>query len=43
MWMIHAIIAFAILILFAAFFKQPQKRNITEAEAEKSLAETPSA
>jgi nucleoside transporter len=42
-WMIPAIIAFAILILFAAFFKQPAKRNITEAEAEKSLAQTPSA
>jgi len=42
-WMIPAIIAFVILILFAVLFKQPQKRNITEAEAEKSLAETPSA
>ena len=42
-WMIPAIIAFVILILFAVLFKQPQKRNITESEAEKSLAETPSA
>lgn len=42
-WMIPAIIAFVILILFAAFFKQPAKRNITEADAEKGLAQTPSA
>jgi nucleoside transporter len=41
-WMIPAIIAFVILILFAAFFKQPTKRNITEPEAEISLAQTPS-
>lgn len=42
-WMIPAVIAFVILLLFALFFKQPAKRNITEAKAEKSLAETPSA
>jgi nucleoside transporter len=42
-WMIPAIIAFVILILFAAFFKQPAKGNITESEAEISLAQTPSA
>lgn len=42
-WMIPAIIAFVILILFAALFKQPAKRNITEAKAEKSLAQTPNA
>jgi nucleoside transporter len=42
-WMIPAVIAFVILILFAAFFKQPARKNITEAEAEKSLAQTPTA
>jgi MFS family permease len=42
-WMIPAIIAFVILVLFAALFKQPRKRNITEAEAEKSLTEIPTA
>jgi len=40
-WMIPAIIAFVILILFAAFFKQPRKIKVTEAEAEKGLAQTP--
>jgi MFS family permease len=42
-WMIPAIIAFVILILFAAFFKQPARKNIKEAEAQKSLAQTPTA
>jgi len=40
-WMIPAIIAFVILILFAFVFKEQKKRNITEAEAEKGLAQTP--
>jgi nucleoside transporter len=40
-WMIPAIIAFAILILFALLFKDQRRTNITEAEAEKGLAQTP--
>ncbi|MBD0333110.1 MAG: MFS transporter, partial [Chitinophagaceae bacterium] len=40
-WMVPAIIAFAILVLFAVFFKSPRKRAVTEAEAEKGLAQTP--
>lgn len=39
-WMIPAVIALVILALFALFFKQPSKKSITEAEAEKGLAET---
>ncbi|MGZ3939571.1 MAG: nucleoside permease [Flavisolibacter sp.] len=42
-WMIPAVIAFVILVLFTAFFKPPQRRNITEAKAQKGLAETPTA
>ena len=40
-WMIPAIIAFVILVLFAIFFKTPRKKNISEAEAEKGLATSP--
>ncbi|MFN2457437.1 MAG: nucleoside permease [Chitinophagaceae bacterium] len=39
-WMVPAIISFVILALFALLFKQPAKRTITEAEAEKGLAQT---
>lgn len=40
-WMVPAIIAFAILVLFALFFKPVKKKVITESEAEKGLAATP--
>ncbi|MGV3528952.1 MAG: nucleoside permease [Flavisolibacter sp.] len=40
-WMIPAVIAFIILVLFAIFFKNPRKKNISEAEAEKGLATSP--
>ncbi|HEX2607011.1 MAG TPA: nucleoside permease [Flavisolibacter sp.] len=41
-WMIPAVIAFAIFILFALFFKTVKRRSsITESQAEKGLAQTP--
>lgn len=39
-WMVPAIIAFIILVLFALLFKPTKKQAITEAEAEKGLAAT---
>lgn len=39
-WMVPAGIAFLVLILFLAFFKDNRKRTITEPEAEISLAQT---
>jgi nucleoside transporter len=40
-WMVPAVIAFIILILFALLFRPAKKQSITEAEAEKGLAATP--
>ena len=40
-WMVPAIIAFVILVLFALLFRPTKKQTITEAEAEKGLAATP--
>jgi MFS family permease len=40
-WMVPAIIAFIILVLFALLFKPSKKAVITEAEAEKGLAASP--
>jgi nucleoside transporter len=40
-WMVPAVIAFIILVLFALLFRPTKKRTITEAEAEKGLAATP--
>lgn len=39
-WLIPAMIAFAVLLIFAALFKGNSKPNITEAEAEEGLAKT---
>jgi MFS family permease len=39
-WMVPAVIAVIILILFALLFKPTKKTAITEAEAEKGLAAT---
>jgi nucleoside transporter len=40
-WMVPAVIAFIILILFALLFKPVKKHAITEAESEKGLSQTP--
>jgi nucleoside transporter len=40
-WMVPAVIAFIILVLFALLFKPSKKAAITEAEAEKGLAASP--
>jgi nucleoside transporter len=40
-WMVPAIIAFVILVLFSIFFKPAKRQVITEAEAEKGLAASP--
>jgi nucleoside transporter len=39
-WIVPAVIAVVIFLLFAIFFKAPAKKAITEAEAEKGLAAT---
>lgn len=40
-WMVPAIIALVILVLFSLLFKPAKRKVITEAEAEKGLAATP--
>ena len=40
-WMIPAIFSFIILALFALFFKPIRKKEITDADADKGLAQTP--
>ena len=40
-WMIPAVIAFVILLLFLLLFRQPKKHAITEAEVDKGLAASP--
>jgi nucleoside transporter len=40
-WMIPAIISFVILALFALLFKPTRKKEITDADADKGLAQTP--
>ncbi|MGI8597953.1 MAG: nucleoside permease [Chitinophagaceae bacterium] len=40
-WMIPAIISFIILALFALLFKPIRKKEITDADADKGLAQTP--
>jgi MFS family permease len=40
-WMIPAIISFVILALFALLFKPTRKKEISDADADKGLAQTP--
>ena len=40
-WLIPAAIAFAVLCLFALFFKNDEKKKVTESEAEIGLASSP--
>ena len=40
-WLIPAAIAFAVLCLFALFFRNDEKKKVTESEAELGLASSP--
>jgi hypothetical protein len=40
-WLIPAGIAFAVLLIFALFFRDDKKIQITKTKAEKGLAATP--